>query len=160
MTYSRDQWAWRKADYRRKIGLIGRAKANVKVKSYHQTQRGKLALKAGSINTSARNKNVRGRVTGGCLVQVICKQGGGLNKPCVCPDCKKTFPWSEMEWDHKIPLCAGGKNEKNNLQLICPVCHIKKTSREKTAMSGFGRGIKYADEPGGAVEPIQRELAI
>ena len=46
-----------------------------------------------------------------------------------------------FEIDHITPLCAGGSNEVDNLQPLCPDCHHKKTEEERE--SGYYEEDEY-----------------
>ena len=39
-------------------------------------------------------------------------------------------PDPSNEVDHVVPLCQGGTNRDDNLEIICSECHIAKTTRE------------------------------
>lgn len=43
-----------------------------------------------------------------------------------------TYRRSFLELDHIIPLHVGGGNELENLQLMCPPCHLRKTTAERS----------------------------
>lgn len=47
-----------------------------------------------------------------------------------CNLCKKMCP-STCELDHRIPLWMNGLDHADNLQMLCPSCHAKKTQRER-----------------------------
>ena len=55
------------------------------------------------------------------------------------------FTWvyfrSFLELDHIVPLHIGGGNDDDNLQLLCPSCHLEKTRKER---SSFMRGKRHA----------------
>ena len=34
-----------------------------------------------------------------------------------------------MDIDHKVPLARGGSNQRNNLQLLCRTCNVRKGAR-------------------------------
>ena len=46
-----------------------------------------------------------------------------------CAICKKSILTSEYHLDHIIPLVLGGRNEEGNVQLTCPICNLKKGSK-------------------------------
>ena len=50
------------------------------------------------------------------------KQGG------ICPYCRKHFEEGEMHGDHIKPWSKGGLTERENLQMLCPECNIKKSA--------------------------------
>ena len=47
----------------------------------------------------------------------------------VCPICKKHFEIGDMEADHIIPWCRGGKTELNNCQMLCRKCNREKSAK-------------------------------
>ena len=47
----------------------------------------------------------------------------------VCPICKKTYEFHEMEGDHITPWSEGGKTEMNNLQMISKECNRRKSNK-------------------------------
>lgn len=46
----------------------------------------------------------------------------------VCPHCKETFEYEQMEGDHIVPWTSGGKTDPTNLQMLCRECNRKKSS--------------------------------
>jgi 5-methylcytosine-specific restriction endonuclease McrA len=49
----------------------------------------------------------------------------------VCEECSKKMTLKEMNIDHIIPLCVGGSNEPENLQVLCKKCHFVKSKDER-----------------------------
>lgn len=49
---------------------------------------------------------------------------------CVCKVCQKKYCKEAFDIDHIKPLSAGGKNELNNMQLLCKGCHKVKSQQE------------------------------
>ena len=47
----------------------------------------------------------------------------------VCPLCKKTFKYDQMEGDHIIPWSEGGKTEIINGQMLCKNCNRTKSNK-------------------------------
>jgi len=47
--------------------------------------------------------------------------------PQYCAHCAAT---EDLTLDHIIPRVYGGTNVQDNLQLLCPPCHVKKSKRE------------------------------
>jgi len=49
----------------------------------------------------------------------------------------KSFTWLHL--DHVVALADGGSPDADNFQLLCPPCHIDKTSGENTARAAAKR---------------------
>ena len=47
----------------------------------------------------------------------------------VCPYCNKKFEFEKMEADHKYPWSQGGKTIKENCQMLCRDCNLKKSNK-------------------------------
>ena len=47
----------------------------------------------------------------------------------VCPKCKGSFTYEEMEGDHIVPWSKGGKTVPENLQMLCRRCNALKSDR-------------------------------
>ena len=48
-----------------------------------------------------------------------------------CQSCKKMVFYPDgFELDHKRPIHKGGGDEDENLQVLCPECHNRKTIQE------------------------------
>ena len=44
----------------------------------------------------------------------------------ICPRCSRRVARWQLEVDHKIPIAAGGRNSRYNLQILCQDCNLKK----------------------------------
>lgn len=55
--------------------------------------------------------------------EVYEEQGG------VCPICGEHFEMADMEADHIVPWCKGGKTVKENCQMLCMPCNRKKSGK-------------------------------
>lgn len=51
------------------------------------------------------------------------------NQKGVCPRCKCTFKYEEMEGDHIVPWSKGGKTVPENLQMLCRRCNGLKSNK-------------------------------
>jgi 5-methylcytosine-specific restriction endonuclease McrA len=63
--------------------------------------------------------------------QVAARQGWCCADPdgkCLLPDRKLEAEW---DVDHLVPLADGGPDTNENLQVLCPACHRRKTSAER-----------------------------
>ncbi len=47
----------------------------------------------------------------------------------LCAACEVSLYKTGHHLDHVIPLARGGKNEDDNVQLLCPKCNLKKGSK-------------------------------
>lgn len=47
-----------------------------------------------------------------------------------CAICGKEFPYNQMHGDHKTPWSKGGKTVKENCQMLCRDCNLKKGAQE------------------------------
>ncbi len=52
-----------------------------------------------------------------------------------CARCKKKLDPHNYHIDHKKPVALGGKTTLSNLQLLCPLCHMKKTAEDRRKIS-------------------------
>lgn len=75
-------------------------------------------------NTKRKTKE-RGKkygLTGKCIESLIIRQAG------VCVYCYKDLGHG-FHIDHKKPLSKGGTCHKNNLQILCPKCNLRKATK-------------------------------
>lgn len=65
-----------------------------------------------------------------------------------CQKCDKLTP--ELEADHIIPLCLGGKDDESNMQALCIDCHREKSAGEAldALRLASGKKLVYIDEEG------------
>lgn len=56
------------------------------------------------------------------------------------------------EYDHRVPLWAGGPNTLENLQTLCVPCHRAKTKREAGERARLRREARRARDPQLAIE--------
>lgn len=47
----------------------------------------------------------------------------------VCPVCKETFEFEDMQGDHIVPWSKGGKTELSNCQMLCQKCNLEKKAK-------------------------------
>ena len=47
----------------------------------------------------------------------------------VCYMCLEQFNFKDMEMDHLIPICKGGKHEVSNVKMCCGTCNKKKGAK-------------------------------
>ena len=71
------------------------------------------------------SKNKRHTFTESERKVIISSGGSKFNK------CNKKITNAQSEIEHIIPLCIGGTNEDDNLQVLCKSCHFEKTQTEK-----------------------------
>jgi len=57
-----------------------------------------------------------------------------------CEGCgKKLFPGDRREYDHVIPDAISKNNDLDNCQLLCGVCHDRKTKSDRKTISKTNR---------------------
>lgn len=59
---------------------------------------------------------------------------------CVLCDCdlsRLVSAWSEDNYDHMVPLAAGGLNDCTNIQLLCGACNAKKAAGQPVTSSRY-----------------------
>ncbi len=73
--------------------------------------------------STERNKfQIKGKTAGSLKTQLIKTKGY------YCYVCGKEFSKGRLQLEHKIPVMVGGHLfDETNVELICPLCHIKKT---------------------------------
>lgn len=47
----------------------------------------------------------------------------------VCPICKESFEFEDMQGDHIVPWSKGGKTELSNCQMLCEACNLEKKAK-------------------------------
>lgn len=112
----------------------GRRKARERyprVRAYHATDKGKACLRAGSLNTTAKNRGMAGSVTGDDVLALF------ANCVCAHPDCSVDV---DLDMDHKVPAVLGGTNTLDNLCLLCKPHHKEKTKAEH-GLRILGEGV-------------------
>lgn len=69
-----------------------------------------------------RKGKIHGRLPAGVVLELFQSQSGK------CAACNKSLKLG-YHVDHIMPLALGGGHEKLNLQLLCPPCNLKKSSK-------------------------------
>ncbi len=80
--------------------------------------------KSGKRNRRARLRGSGGRHTQKQIDALVVKQCGN------CISCLVSFKKTGYHVDHIIPLAAGGGNMIENIQLLCPECNKRKSSKD------------------------------
>ena len=57
-----------------------------------------------------------------------------------CAECKKLLPLA-AQVDHVVPLCAGGDDNVQNMQVLCANCHAEKSRKEAKKGASIDRRI-------------------
>lgn len=96
-----------------------------------------MVNRAMAANRRARLRGNGGRYTKEDIARLFEDQNG------ICPWCNEAFGAEGFHVDHRIPVIRGGPNDPSNLQLLHPVCNLKK-------------GAKLLEEqrPGKLAEPV------
>lgn len=81
----------------------------------------------------------RRAMTSGRVAQIFARCDGR------CGTCRRKFRAAEdYEVDHIIPLSGGGTDDDDNLQILCPGCHLIKTGGDVSdAAKGKRRYVKH-----------------
>lgn len=74
-----------------------------------------------SINGRCHKRGIMGTITIKRLREIA-------NVSYNCPYCGEHLTGANMHIDHVIPLSKGGTNTDNNVQLLCNVCNLAKSS--------------------------------
>jgi len=73
--------------------------------------------------TQSRSRRKFGRLPRGTVSDLFSLQRGR------CAVCREKLPKS-FHVDHRVPLVAGGKHERGNVQLLCPSCNVRKNAKD------------------------------
>jgi 5-methylcytosine-specific restriction endonuclease McrA len=69
---------------------------------------------------ATRRCRTRGSYKGEDVERLMVLQSG------MCASCRSPFHVVGYHVDHRVPLARGGLNVKENIQLLCPRCNLKK----------------------------------
>ena len=69
---------------------------------------------------SRRRERVVGSYTGQDVERLLVSQRG------CCAWCGRSFVVTGYHVDHVIPIARGGRNTRENIQLLCPLCNLRK----------------------------------
>ena len=73
-------------------------------------------------NRKAKQRGNGGKHTTQEVKEIVKWQNGK------CAYCR--VPLAKYHVDHIVPLCAGGRNDRRNLQVLCPSCNMSKAKRD------------------------------
>lgn len=114
--YSRQQTKKYREDNRDKI------RENTRV--YRNTEDGKIKHRVAEHNRNARMRESGGKHTAADIKLIKKKQ----HDKCVGPNCKKSIK-DIYHIDHRIAVSKGGTNNKDNIDLLCPSCNMRKKAK-------------------------------
>lgn len=113
---NRDSIAATHAAYRKE----NRDKISARNSDYHKANPDKA--RANWVNRRARKRSSEGSHTAHDIAHLFTLQRG----KCAC--CNVSIK-AKYHVDHVIPLVAGGRNDRLNLQLLCPTCNLSKSAK-------------------------------
>lgn len=111
----------------------------------------------GAIRRVFSRSELRNSIIDAAIVEHSDPARPKVKKWCLCNVCKKPEAKSYMEVDHILPVIPVDSSfealgadatidriwcEKNNLQAICPACHLLKTNEEKAAKKAYKDSLK------------------
>lgn len=70
---------------------------------------------------TAKRRAAKGKLSRGIVIKLRISQNG------LCVYCKNEL--TKFHLDHIMPISRGGKHEDGNMQLLCPSCNLRKSSR-------------------------------
>lgn len=120
------QWAAANKDKRRETARkyqskVGREEMAAKLRKWRQEN--PEANRAALARRRARKKNAGGDYTADDVFALARLQ----RNRCAC--CMKSLS-TGFHVDHVVPLSKGGRNDRTNLQLLCPPCNLSKNARD------------------------------
>lgn len=101
----------------------------VKEKSARWRERNPEAKRADTQKHRAIRKGVEGKFTSADVKRLFGSQRGKC-ACCAVPLSKKRGTRKAFHVDHIIPIAGGGTNWPHNLQLLCPLCNLKKGAKD------------------------------
>jgi 5-methylcytosine-specific restriction protein A len=76
--------------------------------------------------TRAKRTNTRNKRVYGTPVNKKMRNKVYLEQKCLCAICNKRVAYLDATIDHITPASQGGTSDRNNLQMLCKPCHMKK----------------------------------
>lgn len=80
-------------------------------------------VRASWSSKAARRAKAEGTHTGDDIKALFAYQKGR------CPICRESIK-KKFHIDHIMPLIRGGRNDRSNLQLLCPTCNMRKGPKD------------------------------
>ena len=107
--------------------ILSRFNRNAAIKAYSMLETG-LNLAVGPEEEDAPQRPTLQKVKRN--VTPYTKKIVAARQKWICKTCTKTLS-ADFHVDHIIPLFKGGDNNIENLQALCPTCHMLKSAMER-----------------------------
>jgi len=119
----------RQKAWRNRQSEAWRSDENERMKAYQRTQLGAFALRAATVNTSAKHRGCDGKIKAADIFAAWLDQNGFRWLEVRCAICGEVT--DQWDVDHVTPLSLGGDHDPDNIQIVCRSCHDVKSSDEK-----------------------------
>lgn len=89
---------------------------------FRKTEHGIITGRVDVRNRRARLRNAEGKHSVQDIQEIMVLQR------CKCANCAASLKLG-YHIDHRVPISRGGRNDRNNLELLCPTCNVKKSAK-------------------------------
>jgi 5-methylcytosine-specific restriction endonuclease McrA len=84
-----------------------------------------------AVKHNYRNKLSNGGKHSAADIKALMKTQKGK---CAHPWCRRSLS-EGYHVDHRMPVARGGKNDRRNIQLLCPTCNLRKSDKHPEAFA-------------------------